>query len=88
MRAPQEDENLETLIDRVLVNEIEALPPRRALQLGSSSPTVAFLRDDGWILGAPYGLEIAAYKMWPDQWTHFTRDFKKWVPIAEFGKVI
>lgn len=71
-------------LSRVLLNEHEAVSPRRALEMGSSDPVIAFMRGDGWSLGAPYGLEYDAYKLWRDEWTHFTEDFKNWKPIKQY----
>lgn len=56
--------------DRVVINEEgEAVSPERALAMGIK-PTVGFLRDDGWSLGAPHHLEMVAFKLWVGQWTH------------------
>lgn len=56
---------------RVLINEEgEALSQRRAMESGVL-PDIAFLRKDGWVLGAPAHLESAAYGLWPDEWVGF-----------------
>lgn len=58
--------------NRIVINEEgEALAPNRAINDLCISPHIAFMRNDGWVLGAPIELEAVAYRMWADQWTHF-----------------
>ncbi len=71
---------------RVMINPYEATTPKRAIQLGSSDLVIGFKRNDGWTLGAPYGLEGVAYRMWPKEWTHFTTDLETWRPIEEYKR--
>lgn len=68
--------------DRVIVDrEGVAVPHHRAEQMGFT-PTVGFLREDGWSLGAPAQFEMVAYRMWPDEWTHRID-----LPASEWRKI-
>ena len=56
-------------IDRVVINgHGEALPPRRALEM-DIIPTVLFVRNDGWVLGAPTELSEVAESLWKGEWS-------------------
>lgn len=55
--------------DRVVADASgEATSPARAKERGIE-PDVILLRDDGWSLGAPRGLELIAYSIWKERWT-------------------
>jgi hypothetical protein len=41
---------------------------RRALADYQVVPTVIFIRDDGWTLGAPDGLIDVAMSLWENEW--------------------
>jgi hypothetical protein len=57
---------------RVLVNKDGlAVPPSRNPSLEPIS--VVFVRKDGWSIGAPAGLEWAAYALWAAEWVSFER---------------
>lgn len=58
---------------RVMIDPDEAVPPARAREQYGIIPDVIFIRDDGWSLGAPKGLEGAAFKQWSDSWVAFLR---------------
>ena len=58
--------------NRVLINDAEALSPKRARELGHTADII-FIRDDGWSLGASCNLENAAYDHWPETWVGFVR---------------
>lgn len=48
-------------------------------------PVIAFLRNDGWSLGATLETEGVAYKAWADKWTHFfVGGDSHWRPISEY----
>ena len=58
-------------IDRVVIDyDGYAMPLKRAGEIGIF-PIVAFMRDDGWVLGAPAELAAVAFGMWEKEWTHF-----------------
>jgi hypothetical protein len=50
---------------RIMIDKYEARAPRLVPDL---KPEVVFIREDGWTLAAPAGLEAAARKQWPGQW--------------------
>lgn len=55
--------------DRVLIGaDGTAVPPRRAREEYGIVPDVVFVRNDGWSLGAPIELRVAAYGLWEDEW--------------------
>lgn len=70
--------------DRVLVGASgEALPSARALELFGLVPSVVFIRNDGWTLGAPSELERAAYLLWAGEWVaKMERCEGRWVHVA------
>lgn len=71
--------------NRIMIGPHEAVSPKRAEQMGLYYPDVGFLRKDGWSLGAPEHLESDAFRMWADEWTHFTRKPEvEWKPISEY----
>lgn len=72
-------------LTRVMISDSEATTPARAHRMGSHA-SIAFLRKDGWVLGAPKKFEAAAYNTWPKEWTHYTTDFDRWRPIGEYKK--
>ena len=59
--------------NRVMINDDEAVPPMRAREEYGVIPDIVFLRDDGWMLGAPESLEAAAHALWKDKWVGFIR---------------
>lgn len=59
--------------DRIMIDEFEGRPPKRVPDL---QPVIIFIRDDGWMLGAPAGLEQAARRMWAKEWIAVIR--KPW----------
>ena len=61
---------------RVVVDESgRAVSPKRALKDFNVDWRVAFIREDGWSLGAPRRLESVAYDSWSDHWLYFMRRF-------------
>lgn len=70
---------------RVLTSDAgEATTPSMAVEKGIT-PSVGFLRDDGWSLGAPEYLKQSAYDLWEGSWTHFIRKGDThWRPIKEY----
>lgn len=55
--------------DRVVINaEGEATTSRRARREHHIHPVIIFVRDDGWMLGAPAHLIPVAEKMWEREW--------------------
>lgn len=52
---------------RIMVDEHEAVSLRNPRAHGLI-PAVVFIRDDGWMLAAPEGLERAAECHWSDEW--------------------
>lgn len=59
---------------RVVVNEGgNAVPPEQAKSEFGLVPTVIFLRNDGWSLGAPRHLEGTAKKLWKGSWIGIAR---------------
>lgn len=59
--------------NRVLCPDGAAHPCRRAREEHGTLPSVIFIRNDGWSLGAPESLEWEAYRQWSDQWAGFLR---------------
>lgn len=69
-------------INRVIYNEEgDATTPKIAFEEFGIRPSVAFLRNDGWSLGAPRPLELVAFSLWKGDWTHFSKDGEVWQPI-------
>jgi len=55
--------------DRVVINsQGEAVPPIYALEVHNVVPTVVFVRNDGWTLGAPEEFKQVAHDMWSGLW--------------------
>ena len=66
---------------RVAINSTgEATTPFRAKEEHGIVPTVVFLRNDGWTLGAPEHLRVHAQGMWSDAWVAVMEDY----PGGEF----
>jgi hypothetical protein len=58
---------------RVVINaDGEAITPFRARQEHDVIPSIMFVRQDGWTLGAPQEFEEIAYRMWAEDWIGFT----------------
>jgi hypothetical protein len=71
---------------RVMINPNEAVNSRRAREEHGVTPTVIFIRNDGWSLGANESLERAAYMMWPNEWAAYLRKpEEKARDIAEYA---
>jgi len=67
-----------------------AVPLERAWTHYSVKPTVIFIRDDGWSLGAPEHFRHVARDMWFDKWVaKLTWDGGKWLsrPVVD-GEVV
>lgn len=59
---------------RVLIDaEGLAVSSERARRDYGVKPDVIFIRNDGWSLGAPASLEVAASQLWPDAWVGIMR---------------
>lgn len=71
---------------RVVISiEGEATTPRTALVEHKIEPSIFFVRNDGWTLGAPEGFRRVAFELWKDQWAGFMRDGEDTVhPITEY----
>jgi len=71
---------------RVIINaDGEALRPDRAESEHGITPDIVFIRYDGWGLGARECDRSVAYRMSPDEWTHFfTIADRKLRPIEEY----
>jgi hypothetical protein len=55
--------------DRIVINaDGEATTSRRARREYNIYPAIIFVRDDGWMLGAPANLVKVAEEMWRDEW--------------------
>ncbi len=67
--------NAEIKPERILIDkEGHAVPWERAFRehdIGMTQITVILVRADGWSLGAPEGLEEAAFELWKDEWRWF-----------------
>ena len=55
---------------RVMVREGCATNPQAALRDHGIEPDVIFVRNDGWMLGAPIHLALQAQRLWADQWVN------------------
>jgi hypothetical protein len=72
-------------VTRVMISESEAVPPIKARKHYGIEPTVIFIRNDGWTLGAPDDLIMPAYNTWPEDWRFFIkRPSTRLQPISEF----
>jgi hypothetical protein len=68
--------------DRVLIDaDGTAIPHHRAVQAGFT-PKVGFMRKDGWSLGAPSNLELAAFRLWQKEWS-----YRIDLPASEWRKI-
>ncbi len=47
----------------------DAVPPQRAQDAGLPPPKWIFIRNDAWSICATAGLRLAAYSLWPRDWT-------------------
>ena len=64
-----------------------AVPPKQARDVFQVSSEIIFIRDDGWMLGAPRESESIAFNMWEGSWTHFLRrPHTQWIPIERYIK--
>lgn len=68
---------------RVVVDEQGyATTPERAARDYDVTPTVVYVREDGWTLGAPDRLEHVARNLWADGWVAVARwpswDVRPW----------
>lgn len=72
--------------NRVIIDyEGTGVPYTRAAKDYHIEPTIGFMRNDGWSLGAPAELESVAYRMWADEWKWFIRTGEiEWRPIKEY----
>jgi hypothetical protein len=77
--------------DRVVINASgEATSSTCARNEYKIAPTVIFVRDDGWSLGAPEQFRHVARDMWSDKWVaKLTWDGGKWLsrPVVD-GEVV
>ena len=65
-------------VDRVVVDMSgTAVRPDTAFIGYGIITEVMFIRDDGWVLGAPFEYESAAESLWRDHW-EFTMRMPKW----------
>lgn len=76
---------------RILVDGTgHSVPPDRAFREHEISPgaiSVILVREDGWTLGAPGGLEDEAFDLWKDQWKWFCpRPMVVGIPIDRWGE--
>lgn len=56
-------------LDRVVINASgEATTPSVAQREHGITPTIIFVRDDGWSLGAPAAFEEVARSLWRNEW--------------------
>lgn len=90
-----ESERLREVVDqifangpqRVMIDEHEARPAKRAAVFHRITPEIIFIREDGWTLGAPLRLAAAAERLWADQWVAVmfnppsikTTPYKQWI---------
>ena len=56
---------------RVMMPGGLGMPPFRAVKVRTDTPTVVFMRDDGWSLAAYPDSEAEAYESWRDKWMYF-----------------
>ena len=60
--------------DRVVINtDGDAIDSKHAREQYNLNPEVIFIRNDGWTLGAPRGLEWIAFQQWAGEWIGFLR---------------
>lgn len=79
-------ENLLIKPTRVIVDDggLGTTPEIAESQYGIT-PDIVFIRNDGWSLGAPFGFEGIAYRMWSDSWTRFChRGDTQFTPISKY----
>lgn len=71
--------------DRVIVSsDGEATSCRRARDEHGVLPDVILIRNDGWSLGAPFGLLAEAHALWLGDWVGFmVRPESKMRPMSE-----
>jgi hypothetical protein len=71
-------------IDRVVIAASgEAACPRVAAA-GGHVPALLFLRQDGWVLGAPAECSDVAYKLWADAWVAWgDLQSNRWYPAGQ-----
>jgi hypothetical protein len=60
--------NLEAAVKRIMAHG-----PDHAREQYNLNPEVIFIRNDGWTLGAPRGLEWIAFQQWAGEWIGFLR---------------
>lgn len=70
----------------VISKEGKAVSPTTAREEFGLTPTIVFIRNDGWRLGAPQEFEQDAYNLWKDTWTHYQRRGALMRPISEYEK--
>lgn len=59
---------------RVMINDAgEATTPHMAGKFYDIRPTIIFIRDDEWSLGAPAEFEERAYNTWKGGWVGYIR---------------
>lgn len=67
--------------DRVIVRaDGYATSPGRALRDHGIRPTVAFIRNDGWVLSAPAEFADVAEAMWKEHWWSIRVPLPSWMP--------
>jgi len=64
-------------VSRVVIDSDGGAVPSEHTQI---QPTVVYIRDDGWSLGAPEHFRSVAFAMWRDKWVAMlTWDGYKWL---------
>lgn len=57
--------------DRVVVNEFcDTESPQKARELWNVTPTIIYIRNDEWSLGAADPFEVLAYEQWKHDWAY------------------
>ncbi len=60
---------------------------QRALEHGQDMPTVGFMKQDGWTIGAPEYLERVCFDLYAKEWSHFIKmPSNVWHPISEYKR--